>query len=81
MLHSLHFTLHQEGEGPAAHGWDGHWSVGGEKLHCTSLVLYTLLLLLSLLLLLFLFLFCHIKLSLSEPTKFSFCLFVVVVIV
>ena len=34
----------------AARGWTGHQSVGGEQLHCASLVLYILL---SLLLLLF----------------------------
>lgn len=52
-----------------AQGQTGHWSAGGEQLHCASLALDVLLLLL---LSLFLFLFHFINLSLSQHTSFYF---------
>ena len=58
----------------AARGYAGHWSAGSEQLHCTSLVLYTLLLAVLLSsssssLLLF---SCLTKLSLSQLASVTF---------
>ena len=66
MLKNEYGVAGRGGVGTTTQGWAGHQSVGGEQLHCASVILYTLSLSL------FLFLFCPIRLSLSQPTSFYF---------
>lgn len=49
----------------SAEGQAGHRSVGGEQLHCASLVLYTLINII-------IFPFCPVTLPLSQPIDFTF---------
>lgn len=61
------------GRGSVAQEWDGYRSMGGDQLHCASLVLYTVLIVVLLsLLILFSFLFYSNKLPLSQPQDFNF---------